>query len=209
MRGVRNLMARSDWGLDTPTRDGDGWWHRARCKEVPGLMFPGRNDPTGNWSAKKFCHGCPARQQCLEDALARGRQLGVWGGMSEIERERIHRGMQQRQCDRCGMSIVPAARQRFCHACGYRYREHRPVKPPVKPSREASRKPARGYQRRKPWRPDGPPQKPAHHHDRIVALRSEGLSWREIAQEIGASEEATKSHFFRLRRGRRLAGGAR
>lgn len=45
--------------------------------------------------AKKVCNGedglpvCPARQECLEYALARKERFGIWGGKSERERARI------------------------------------------------------------------------------------------------------------------------
>jgi WhiB family transcriptional regulator, redox-sensing transcriptional regulator len=38
-------------------------------------------------AAKAVCGGCPVRVECLAWALASDEQLGVWGGMSERERQ--------------------------------------------------------------------------------------------------------------------------
>jgi WhiB family transcriptional regulator, redox-sensing transcriptional regulator len=45
--------------------------------------------------AKAVCGTCPVRQRCLDTCLeierVHGRQAGVWGGTSEVERERVNR----------------------------------------------------------------------------------------------------------------------
>lgn len=33
-------------------------------------------------AAKRLCHGCPARQECFNGALARREEHGIWGGHS-------------------------------------------------------------------------------------------------------------------------------
>ncbi len=40
-------------------------------------------------AAKAVCSGCPVRQQCRAHALAVQEPYGVWGGLSEHEREAI------------------------------------------------------------------------------------------------------------------------
>ncbi len=39
--------------------------------------------------ARAICAACPARQPCLEWALATGEPYGVWGGTSESERKQL------------------------------------------------------------------------------------------------------------------------
>lgn len=39
--------------------------------------------------AKAVCARCPVRAQCRADALKRGEQHGVWGGLSEDERRKL------------------------------------------------------------------------------------------------------------------------
>ena len=35
------------------------------------------------------CHGCPVRTQCLDFAMARNDQFGIWGGLTEQDRKRL------------------------------------------------------------------------------------------------------------------------
>jgi WhiB family redox-sensing transcriptional regulator len=41
--------------------------------------------------AKRICHGCPVRYECLADALDNRIEFGVWGGMTERERRAVLR----------------------------------------------------------------------------------------------------------------------
>ena len=43
-------------------------------------------------TAKLICRGCPVSASCLSLALASGQQAGIWGGLTEDERRRLHRG---------------------------------------------------------------------------------------------------------------------
>ena len=40
-------------------------------------------------AAKAVCAGCPVRRECLDHALTSGEPYGVWGGLSEGERETL------------------------------------------------------------------------------------------------------------------------
>ncbi len=42
--------------------------------------------------AKQVCRGCPVLEQCRRHALAVQEPYGVWGGLSEGERNDIIRG---------------------------------------------------------------------------------------------------------------------
>ncbi|GAB2621698.1 WhiB family transcriptional regulator [Streptomyces capparidis] len=69
------------------------WRHRAICRdEDPDLFFPiGSSGPAllQAEAAKRVCHRCPVREQCLEWALASGQDVGVWGGTTEDERRAL------------------------------------------------------------------------------------------------------------------------
>lgn len=41
--------------------------------------------------ARRICHPCPVRRECLSYALAEGLSHGVFGGCSERQRERLRR----------------------------------------------------------------------------------------------------------------------
>ena len=43
-------------------------------------------------TAKLICRGCPVSATCLSWALASGQEAGIWGGLTEDERRRLHRG---------------------------------------------------------------------------------------------------------------------
>ncbi|MFE6853457.1 WhiB family transcriptional regulator [Streptomyces sp. NPDC057674] len=57
----------------------------------PDVFFPDRvNDATTRY-AKEICLQCPFRSDCLQGALDRGEEYGVWGGLDEKERRRLRR----------------------------------------------------------------------------------------------------------------------
>ncbi len=64
------------------------WMAEGLCNEQPpSLFFP--SDGVGVEVAKKICAECPAKEPCLEYALANRIDHGVWGGTSERQRRRI------------------------------------------------------------------------------------------------------------------------
>lgn len=71
------------------------WRHRAICRdEDDELFFPvGNSGPAllQIAEAKTVCRRCPVVSDCLADALDRGIDFGVWGGMSEDERRALKR----------------------------------------------------------------------------------------------------------------------
>ncbi|MFD3844787.1 WhiB family transcriptional regulator [Streptomyces microflavus] len=69
------------------------WSVNAACKEEETeIFYPGPSNPGVNSAyAKTFCARCPVRAQCLEEALARREEYGVWGGLDEKERGALFR----------------------------------------------------------------------------------------------------------------------
>lgn len=66
------------------------WSERAACKDLAGdIFFPDRG--TSAAPAKAVCAGCPVRLECLDYALKAKERFGIWGGLSERERQRIRR----------------------------------------------------------------------------------------------------------------------
>jgi WhiB family redox-sensing transcriptional regulator len=70
-----------------------GWWARAACASAdPELFFPiSYSGPALRQvaRAKAICARCPIRQECLRYAVDAGSIQGVWGGMTEGERQRL------------------------------------------------------------------------------------------------------------------------
>ncbi len=68
---------------------------RAACKgHDPELWFPISEHVSaqpGIQKAKTICFGCPLRGACLEDALERRTEFGIWGGYTPQERRTMLR----------------------------------------------------------------------------------------------------------------------
>lgn len=67
-----------------------GWQEQGLCLGAdPEIFFPERTGSTKE--AKKLCGHCAVRNQCLEWALKTNEPYGVWGGLSERERNKLRR----------------------------------------------------------------------------------------------------------------------
>ena len=71
------------------------WRNYAACRDAdPELFFPDRDIRSARAqlkTAKLICRGCPVSTTCLSWALASGQEAGIWGGLTEEERRRLHR----------------------------------------------------------------------------------------------------------------------
>jgi WhiB family redox-sensing transcriptional regulator len=70
------------------------WRDQAACRDAdPELFFPDddRSARARVKTAKLICRGCPVSATCLSWALASGQQAGIWGGLTEDQRHRLHR----------------------------------------------------------------------------------------------------------------------
>jgi len=71
------------------------WRPQAACRDTdPDLFFPvGTTGPAIAQieAAKAVCNACPAKNPCLEFALATNQDSGIWGGTSEEERRKLRR----------------------------------------------------------------------------------------------------------------------
>jgi WhiB family redox-sensing transcriptional regulator len=74
-----------------PAEERRDWWLGAACRETdPELFFPvGAHGPGAIEiaRAKAVCGVCRVRRQCLRYALATQQAYGVWGGLTESERQ--------------------------------------------------------------------------------------------------------------------------
>ena len=70
-----------------------GWQERASCQQAEAAAFFApdseriREREKREANAKRVCEQCPVRTACLEHALAVPEQFGIWGGMTELERQ--------------------------------------------------------------------------------------------------------------------------
>ncbi|MFE5700535.1 WhiB family transcriptional regulator [Rhodococcus koreensis] len=80
---------------DLPEPEELNWRLAATCRLVsPALFFHPTNErgPKRHkriHEAKKICSQCPVQRPCRDYALAVREPFGIWGGMSEEDRDRI------------------------------------------------------------------------------------------------------------------------
>lgn len=67
------------------------WTADALCAQTgPDLFFPEDYRETDKVSdAQAVCARCPVRRQCLNVALERGEEYGIWGGLTPRDRRRL------------------------------------------------------------------------------------------------------------------------
>jgi WhiB family redox-sensing transcriptional regulator len=72
------------------------WQARGLCRGVePEVFFPVSEEDA--WRAKEICGGCVVRETCLTFSLQNRERYGVWGGVTEKERQDMfRRGVAQR-----------------------------------------------------------------------------------------------------------------
>jgi WhiB family transcriptional regulator, redox-sensing transcriptional regulator len=83
-------------GAARSAREGHPHWRAdAACRDAdPELFFPDgdiRSARAQVTMAKLICRGCRVSATCLSWALASGQEAGIWGGLTEDERHRLHR----------------------------------------------------------------------------------------------------------------------
>lgn len=82
--------------LPGPNADLWDWQLQSACRgEDPNLFFhpEGERGPARlerELRAKAICASCPVAAQCAEHALAVREPYGVWGGLTEDDREAIY-----------------------------------------------------------------------------------------------------------------------
>lgn len=70
------------------------WYRFAPCAEIGGeFWFPEPKEQ--GVEAKRICAGCPFKWQCLQGALERGEEHGIWGGVAARQLPRIRRQMRE------------------------------------------------------------------------------------------------------------------
>ncbi|MFD5699694.1 WhiB family transcriptional regulator [Streptomyces lasiicapitis] len=66
------------------------WQEQALCAQTgPDFFFPEPGSSVRE--AKNICRLCDMRQTCLAYALENDERFGVWGGLSEKERQSLRR----------------------------------------------------------------------------------------------------------------------
>ncbi len=81
--------------LPAPIAENWDWQAFSACRgEDPSIFFHSENERASKKDtrikiAKSICAGCSVKPQCLAHALSVPEYYGVWGGLSEGERDRL------------------------------------------------------------------------------------------------------------------------
>jgi len=79
---------RTEHPAPDPVTEDYAWQTEAACRGVDAeLFFPATEDEAT--AAMAICETCPVRMACLAFAVERNERFGVWGGMTEKERQRL------------------------------------------------------------------------------------------------------------------------
>ena len=65
------------------------WVGQALCAVEGGEWFPEQGARLDVSIEKAICGRCPVREACLAYALDRGERWGIWGGLTDFEREAL------------------------------------------------------------------------------------------------------------------------
>lgn len=90
------------------------WRQWASCAEVdPDSFFPDKGGSTRD--AKRICAGCAVQPECLAFAVEHRERFGIWGGLSERERQKL---IDRTRCVDCSADISDRPNgARFCESC--------------------------------------------------------------------------------------------
>ena len=82
-------------GRIRPVAEDWDWQLQGACRSADSSLFFHPDKVRGSTrrrreeAANQVCAGCPVLERCRQFALASRVQFGVWGGLSEAEREEI------------------------------------------------------------------------------------------------------------------------
>ncbi|MBI1352527.1 MAG: WhiB family transcriptional regulator [Actinomycetales bacterium] len=98
------------------------WQEHGSCREADPLLFfhpqneRGSSRARRDRAAKLVCAGCPVRMECADYAVRAREPYGVWGGLSEEEREHIYARLDSRHYPRSRGEGIKAAGDDFTEA---------------------------------------------------------------------------------------------
>ena len=88
--------------MESTTKD---WRDKAACKDAdPELFFPASKSELDQERAKdtiaRYCIGCAVIADCLDYAINKGEDSGIWGGQTESQRLASKRRAQRSRFNR-------------------------------------------------------------------------------------------------------------
>lgn len=98
------------------------WQDHGACRRADPLLFFHPQNERGSSrvrrdrAAKLVCAGCPVRMECADYAVRAREPYGVWGGLSEEDREHIYARLDSRHYPRGKGDGLRAAGSDFTEA---------------------------------------------------------------------------------------------
>lgn len=174
------------------------WQADAACRGAdPDLFFPERGESTRE--AKEICGICPVRRVCLEHALAHGERHGIWGATSERERRSLRRDNNTTRKAQPPRALTHTQIDQMRHLA-----QDGVTAAELAATFGVSRRTVHRYignqwgnMRRRALTDD----EAAH----AAALRTSGLTWSDIARQVGAPATTVRNSVARWRAERNLA----
>ena len=107
--------------------DRRAWRDLAACRDAPPDLFFLLEDPDDEDSAepryptdeqRSYCGRCPVQDDC--DAVGRGEDFGVWGGLTAYQRSLLGRPTARKRCPVCAsVAVVSEEGNGVCVACAH------------------------------------------------------------------------------------------
>ncbi|MFF0292056.1 WhiB family transcriptional regulator [Kitasatospora sp. NPDC004615] len=72
-----------------------GWQEEAACRGMDSALFfspcgeQGEARRSRERRARSVCDGCPVRPTCASFAVRTGQNFGIWGGLTEADRQTV------------------------------------------------------------------------------------------------------------------------
>lgn len=97
-------------------------WTKARCAGSDRELFFSDDDELQLYAVETYCNLCPIRVECLNWALEVPEKDGIWGGMRDVDREKLLSKRKRVRCPGCrSYDVIKGAfdeRLELCSACG-------------------------------------------------------------------------------------------
>ncbi len=94
-------------------------WKQAACTGMSrDLFFPGDFELPDE-RALKTCRRCPIREDCATYAIEHREEFGVWGGLTEEQRQLASKTQSRVRCPDCRSdSVMEDGAHEVCLSCG-------------------------------------------------------------------------------------------
>lgn len=98
------------------------WQEHGACRDADPLLFFHPQNERGSSrirrdrAAKRICAGCDVRMECADYAVRAREPYGVWGGLSEEDREHIYARLDSRHYPRARGEGLRVARAEIAEA---------------------------------------------------------------------------------------------